>query len=1044
MGKLRVYNASAGSGKTFSLVREYLVLLFSSPRNDAYREILAVTFTNKAAWEMKQRILQRLQDISAGKNPDDMQQEIKQKTGLSDGELQRRAGEILETIFNDYSAFAVGTIDSFTTRLVRSFSQELHLPIGFDIVVDAEDILHQAVDMLLIRAGEDGKLSDMLVDFVLHNVDKGNSWDITSLLLSGARIGRENAGEQALEKLSALRIEDYLDLRRRLVHYKAETEKELSLLGQQACKIIYQQLSSDKILARGKNGVASVFRKAAQGRILEIDPQALAPTEFLAGKCVSSSATAEQKRAVMMYYKSLYALLEDILTLVEKKRTAYAYADMVLVPLSKMSVVSRINQEVDQLKQRSNVILLSEFNDIVSRHLRNEPVPFIYEKIGERYQHYFIDEFQDTSILQWNNLRELVHNQLAQNGSAMIVGDAKQAIYRWRGGDTRQFIDLYSHGGGLPPEQYEVENLDKNFRSGGVIVDFTNEFFKSVAGLAGNSDYRQMYKEGNEQKSIKPGEGFVSIRDIPGQTTEERLEPTLQAVLEEIHRVLDDGYTYRDIAVVYRSNRESSQIAEYLTHHGIPTRSSESLLIASSRAVRVLAAMLRVSVFPDDLQARATIADFMQDSGAFARQDPDAEKHACITARASVFFQRMESFSQGRFVAAQALRMPLYETLEYLAAAFSLWGCGQDAYVTAFLDLAADFVKNVSASAVAFLEHWEVKKASAGIPAGEESAAVLLLTIHKSKGLEYPVTIVPFVCWKISDREEIWIDIPQQEEQTSALKGLPVALVPLSGVKKYGLDELYAPYQEQIALDNMNLLYVALTRAACQLHIITATDTPGRTVAEIVSTFLGQADIRNDDDPQGVYTYSIGRREGPRTVCECADEYRITESAGSVWREKLRVNLDWKKVWSVPRTRAIEWGNCVHRVLSDISTAQDADAAVERAFAGGWFSQEQKEDIRRAVRSVVEHPDLKSYFLPPWQGENERELMAEGGVILRPDRVCLDGMRAVVLDYKTGAPREEHGTQVLQYAKVLTDMGYRVEDCLLVYLNEGAIEVVVC
>ena len=1040
MGKLRIYNASAGSGKTFSLVREYLVLLFSSPRNDAYREILAVTFTNKAAWEMKQRILRYLQDISAGEDPNGIATQIRQKTGISLAELQRRAAEILESIFNDYSAFAVGTIDSFTTRLVRSFSHELHLPVGFDIVVDAEDILYQAVDMLLIRAGEDGKLSDMLVDFVLHNVDKGNSWDITSLLLSGARIGQGNAGEQALEKLSALRIEDYLDLRRRLIRYKAETEKELSLPGEQACRIIYQQLGSDKILAGGANGVASVFRKAAQGRILDIDPEAAAPTKFLAGKCVSSSATAEQKRAVMAHYETLCAQLEDILNIVRKKGKAYAYADMVLVPLSKMSVVSRINQEVDQLKQRGNVMLLSEFNDIVSRHLRDEPIPFIYEKIGERYRHYFIDEFQDTSVLQWNNLRELVYNQLAQDGSALLVGDAKQAIYRWRGGDTRQFIDLCGRGGGLPSEQYEVEDLTKNYRSAGVIVDFTNAFFHSVAPLAGNSDYRQMYEKGNNQESCKPGQGFVSIRDIPGKTVEERLEPTLQAILEEVCRVREDGYTYRDIAVIYRSNREGSQIAEYLTRHGIPTRSSESLLIASSQAVRVLAAMLRVSVFPDDLQARATIADFMQDSGAFDGEDPDAEKYACITARASVFFTRMESFSRGRFVAARAFRMPLYETLEYLATAFSLWGCGQDAYVTAFLDMVADFVKNVSASPVAFLEHWDAKKSSAGIPAGQTSAAVLLLTIHKAKGLEYPVTIVPFANWKISDREEIWIDIPQQDERTEALKGLPVALVPLSGVKKYGLDELYAPYQEQISLDNMNLLYVALTRAIRQLHIITATDTPGRTVAEIFQVFLGEADVRNDD----IYTYSIGRREGPCAACQQGDEYEMTQGAGSVWREKLRVDLDWKKVWSVPRTRAVEWGNCVHRVLSDIVGAQDTDAAVERAFAAGWFPPEEKEDIRRAVRAVVEHPRLKSYFLPPWQAENEREMMTDRGDILRPDRVCLDGMRAVVADYKTGAPRAEHGAQVLQYAKVLTDMGYRVEECLLVYLNKGEIEVVAC
>ena len=238
MGQLQVYNASAGSGKTFSLVREYLVLLLSSPRPDAYREILAITFTNKAAWEMKHRILSTLESLSRGQSASGMGEQILEKTGLPPQVLWQRAGEILEAIFNDYSAFSVGTIDSFTTRLVRSFSHELHLPVGFDIVVEADQILRQAVDLLLLRAGSDGELSEMLLDFVLHNVDNGNSWDITSLLLSGARMGQEKAADEALEKLADKKIGDYLTLRRRLLRYLADVEKKVSEVGQKACRII--------------------------------------------------------------------------------------------------------------------------------------------------------------------------------------------------------------------------------------------------------------------------------------------------------------------------------------------------------------------------------------------------------------------------------------------------------------------------------------------------------------------------------------------------------------------------------------------------------------------------------------------------------------------------------------------------------------------------------------------------------------------------------------------------------------------------------------
>ena len=435
----------------------------------------------------------------------------------------------------------------------------------------------------------------------------------------------------------------------------------------------------------------------------------------------------------------------------------------------------------------------------------------------------------------------------------------------------------------------------------------------------------------------------------------------------------------------------------------------------------------------------------MEQRGAFAA-DPDREKYACITGRSGAFFDRLEAFSSGRFDRKEAEGLPLYEVLEYMAAAFSLWGCGQDAYIAAFLDMAADFVKNNTASCVAFLEHWNVKKAVAGIPGGEKNSAVTLMTIHKSKGLEAPVVIVPFANWKIKESEEVWVDIEQPDDPKNALYGLPVALVPLSGVKKTGLDQVYADYQSQIALDNLNMLYVALTRASEQLHVITSLDVSGSTVVEYFNRFFSslEGEIFDDDDPDGVYTYSKGKRSGSQSVAPHRQGFEIPDMTGCPWRERLRVNLDWKKSWSVPRARAVERGNMIHRVLSDVADVHGVDAAVTRSLAAGWFSCEQAEDIRRSVRAVVEHPVLSPYFQSPWQGEPERELMTSQGKVLRPDRVCVDGMRAAVIDYKTGAPRDEHVLQVRLYAKVLSDMGYRVENALLAYLDGETIDIVEC
>ena len=298
-----------------------------------------------------------------------------------------------------------------------------------------------------------------------------------------------------------------------------------------------------------------------------------------------------------------------------------------------------------------------------------------------------------------------------------------------------------------------------------MIVDFTNEFFTLIAPVALDETFRRVYEEGNHQASKAPGEGFVSIRTLEGRTVEDRREPTLLAILEEIDRVTRlDGYSYRDIAVIYRSNRDGSQIAEYLSAHGIPVQSSESLLIDSSRAVRVLVAALRTLAFPDDLQARATLANYLEEKGAFSAQDPDAEKSRIITSPAAAFFEALEKSSAGKFFHREAQQLPLYECVEYLASGLSLWGQGQDAYLTAFLDLAGQFVRDISASPVALLEEWDTRRATASIPSGEAGNAVSLMTIHKAKGLEFPVTIVPFASWSISDREEVWIDIPEEEK----------------------------------------------------------------------------------------------------------------------------------------------------------------------------------------------------------------------------------------------------------------------------------------
>lgn len=1032
MGKLSVYNASAGSGKTYTLVKEYLKIVLSSPRSDMFRNILAVTFTNKAAWEMKTRIINTLEDFSSAdtKQLSGMMAQLASEIDLPAGELKNRAANVLKSIFEDYSAFSVGTIDSFTTKLVRSFSRELKLPVGFRIAVDSDNILSESVDMLLLKAGRDSVLSEMLLDFVMRNVDEGRNWDIDSILISSGRIAEKESNIEQMEMLCGMKIEDYMSLGKKLNAYKLSVEKQISDLGDKACSIIYDVLGGDKILAYGASGVASFFRKASQGLVTELNTQSDRVQKFLAGSYVSSSATMEQKILVGNYYDELCRIIDDIEVVLDRERTTYSYAEMLLGPLRRMSVAGEMESQIREVKNRSSVMLLREFNEIISRHLRLEPVPFIYEKIGERYKHYFIDEFQDTSALQWENLKNLVYNQLAGDGSALIVGDAKQAIYRWRGGDSDQFIDLCRDGGGLSSQQVEIKNLDINYRSSPVLVDFANEMFTVCAELLTDDKYTRSYEEGNMQKAAKNIPGFVSIRNIEGQNAVQRQEPMLQAVYDEILRVMSDGFSYSDISVLYRSNRDGAMLAEYLSSKNIPVTSSESLLLAGASGVRFIVSLLRCMAFPDDLQARPGVLNYIEPSFPHGT-DIVRFKAEKIAANHRDFLDSVKTVVPA-FDPYELQSLPLYEAIEYIASAFGAWGRGEDAYIAGLLDLAAVYVDSGPVSLRGFLEYWDDEKNSASISSPSGTDAVKLMTIHKSKGLEFPVVIFPFASWKIKDSEDIWAQLPQDE----LFGGLPAAYVPLSGVKKYGLDDIYAPYASKIMLDNLNLLYVAVTRAENQLHVIASLNGRKDSTGQCFEMFLGNTDTENDCDPDGIYLYSKGERTAPDSLCAKdvpAGAFVLDNPSGRPWKDRMRVSLEWKKIWSENASRAVETGNAVHQVLSWVDTAGDIDRAVSKGMSSGIL--QDNAPVKSLVEAIVADSHLSDYYSGGWEILSEREMMLPGGQVLRPDRVCIKDGHAVVIDYKTGAPKNTHRTQVLRYAEGLETMGYQVDKCILAYIT---------
>ncbi len=1067
MGKLSVYDASAGSGKTYTLVYKYLCILFTpslstgKPQREIFKKILAITFTNKAAWEMKSRILSTLQSFSHAVDikSHDMLPSLVEETGLSFPQIKSYASQILSDIYADYSSFTVCTIDSFTTRLVRSFSRELHLPSSFSIAVDSADILSESVDMLLLKAGRDNKsLTSILVDFVSDKIDEGKQWDITSTLNKNGEIWKEENNMIPLSRLSECRIEDFLELKKRLTEYINGVRERLSEKGKEALDIIRKEGIKKESITGGKNGVFTVLSKAACGD-MTVNIYNRNVSSFIDGKYSSAKASAEDKAALERCADDIVLILNDIIEIVESESEGYKNAVMILKPLKRLSVAYSIKKEMDTIKDRNNIMLLREFNEIISKHLREEPVPFIYEKLGERYQHYFIDEFQDTSLMQWENMKNLIYNALSGDGSAMIVGDGKQAIYRFRGGDSELFLDLCEKKSDpLPSSQVELVRLFTNYRSSGVLVNFANDFFKTAQEYLPQKDdkkdftstlneslsrifrYAKMYIDGNNQKYKKEHPGYVSIQKVEGENSAEIKEQYLSSTLREIRRIVDeDGFSYSDIAILYRYNSEGASLAEYLSSHSIPVVTTESLLIKESVMVEAVIFLMKFLLSPDDKYARVSILNYLyRNDRLMGYADVTSYYHKVLTLSSGDFIKEL-SLHIPTLDITSLFSLPLYECVESIIDGMDMWKKGQDAYLLGLLDMVHRFIGENTATLSSFLEYWDSKKDKESISSPSASDAVKMLTLHRSKGLEYPVVIFPFAVWDIRKTEEVWIDTPPDDKYAL----LPTVPIYLKDVERLN-PSLYEEHISKIRLDNLNTYYVALTRASRQLHIIMDKGSTRENMSILVNNFLSKNTIYHDDDTDGIYLYSRGSR-GKHDYKH--SERQKEKDFGSItyipWKTRLKISPMWKKMWmDMEGDNPVVYGNSLHDVLSMINTSSDVDIAVGRAVKSGIIHSDMEESVAAICRYMVNNPLLADYYSDKYTILTERDVVSPDGGVRRPDRVCIKGDSVVIIDYKTGAEKSSHSHQVDEYGELLSSMGYKVEKKLLVYIREDGIECV--
>ncbi len=1033
-----IYNASAGSGKTHTLVKEYLKILLSDKTNDAYKNILAITFTNKAVAEMKSRVVTSLFAFTQDQVPDKhlgMLEQIELETGLKADFIRNKSKVIIKNIIHNYAAFDISTIDKFTHKIIRSFAHDLNLPITFDVSLESEELLQEAVDAIVSRAGTDSELTDLLIDFSIDKADNDKSWDVTRELLEiGYLLMNENNRDE-IALFQDKNLPDFVAVRDRL---KAEIKRisaETKALGKEALQWIQDYGIDEKSFSRGT--FPNHLKKIEADEVLSTHKR------FLEFDDIQINKTAKDREVIEGLIPRWISLLQNVYQAYAKR----SFYEAFLKNITPLSLLNTIRQELDQIQADQNILSISQFNAIIHKEIQNQPAPFIYERLGERYRHFFIDEFQDTSEMQWLNLIPLIDNALAgedlsgTKGTLMIVGDPKQSIYRWRGGKAEQFIALSKTDNPFSNPSKETVVLGKNYRSYSEVIHFNNAFFQDIAQSFTQPDYKDLYENNSSQETNSKTGGYVNIRFLPKPESEEELETKeelhVKATLDIIHRVKAQGFEYRDIVVLTRKRSAGVALANYLTEQEVPILSSDSLLIDNATEVRLIIQVLRFLKNDRDKESKALMLYYVA-----SKQSEGCPIHDFIAEGLAIQSEKeLENWlaSKGVVISFNACRKKsLYEAVEDIVRAF-LQEKSSISYVLYFLDLVLERTIKSQYSISDFLYFWENNGQKFSIPTPEGVDAVRIMTIHKSKGLEFPVVIFPFAEEDYSrpSRNKLWLDLEEDGLD------LPKALVDSKKeVAEYGAwaEALYHEKQQEELLDNINVLYVALTRAEEQLYIVSSKNISRagelqNNMSKFFLEFLIKRGLYTDES----FSYDFGV---PVKISQPIDK-----NAGAVDHINKTIQsvahlMDFKSIkiaqrealmWDSDSQKAIEYGNILHQIMSYIYTAKDIDGALSKSLEMGLITESQRLSFKYLVEDIVFHPDLEPYFAENGLVFNERTIFSATFKNIKPDRVTVRGNKAYLLDYKTGKNEDAHIKQVHEYQLALEDMGYEVAKKIILY-----------
>ena len=1041
-----VLHSSAGAGKTHALVKHYLGHCLRGDDHGAYRQVLALTFTNKAAAEMKERVIGYLErlakgDVSSGAMPD-LVDHLKSLSPVDDTTLAKRADAVLGHMLHHWSDVAISTIDAFTRRVVQPFARDLRLDHDLRMTTEQQYYRERAVLSLIEAAGSDNRITDLLTQACLQLLHEERSWDPARPLLELSNELLKESSIGPLQQLRSLSAEELAPLIDRLNKANAQFRRRVKAIGTTGQELFARHGIGEADVAHGKGGIFGYFRKLAafNDEWNAPGPQALKPLET--GKWNSGKATPDVISALDGIADRLTSLFQEAEELREHHLRDYLIQRAVARELLPAFALHELDAKLEALKQEDGVAFFSDLTRRVAEVVKDEPVPFIYERLGERYRHFLIDEFQDTSLLQWNALLPLIENALSTGGTTLLVGDAKQAIYRWRNGEVRLFVELPNVFGRDPHDLAEAqreatlvrsyaegERLDHNRRSAHRIIEFNNALFGSLAQQLPDG-LRKVYDH-HDQRTSHPDHGVVVIEKAETGLRGEALQQAiLDNALLRLEEALADGFAPGDVAVLVRSKRAGRALAAHFLEHGHAVISPDGLQLSADPAINLLIELLR---FLHSGEAATAVRVLQLQAIVSAERNGDRTHEASAPV---VLFQHHATLPDPIALlrawlkdhGAPRLRTTVAALTAELARAHGIQPA-EDAAVLTLLDEIHGWTMEHAQDIGGFLDHWERSGGERSTAAPEQGQAVQIMTVHKAKGLQFPVVIVPDARMAASGNhgELFWID------PGAAVPELEVALVRENKLSRgAGLPELVE--EEGLrTLDALNLLYVAFTRPEQRLYAFVPEASDPVTKALIEFMTLNASLVAANDG-----------REPPRKTRTTHAPEQLKDVCGGQALPNLTIRFEAPEEWDPtdldPR-RA--FGTTVHDVLAATRTAHDLSASLAQAVRVGDLTETQAQALERSLGPMMTSPALAPWFAPHLDVRAEATLITADGNSLRPDRLVIDGDRVRVLEIKTGKPSPAHADQVRSYLDILRQLGHANVEGAVWYLVDGELQPVV-